>query len=345
VSVAAELRAVRRRSPWKIAVLGIAGLSCFAPRTVLAAGAASVDESTVLFREGRSLLNKGHFAEACEKFQASLDLQRAPGTLLNVANCLESRGEIVAALESVEEALNLAAREPDRRKSAAWMGAARDEIAALEPRVARLTVHSEVQPAPAVTLDGLPLVKFDQPLRLKPGRHNLEAAAPRRIPFAREFEAVAGEAQTLAIPELALETSAPRVAVAPAPEPPAPAPQRDAAPAPGQGSMESSHSAFPWVMTGVGGALFVGGAVTGLVAAHMASDLKRDCPDHVCKKDLSEPQRVARTALVADVLMGTGLVGLAVGVVAFAMDSGTPRQRVDVACGPQACGALVRGQF
>lgn len=348
MSVADGRGAARMRSLLRIAV-GVTALSCFAPAQAWAQAVPGPDESTVLFREARILLNKGHFAEACEKFRASLERKRAPGTLLNVANCLESSGDVVAALASVEEALELAAREPDRRKSAAWAAAAHDEIATLEPRVARVTVHSNSDPAPAVTLDGLPLSKFDQPLRLNPGLHNLEAAAPRRRPYAKEFEVVAGETQVLAIPELEHESSATAVPAAAGPVSSVPAPALESPPAATPRSAEvssgSSPPVLPWVVTGVGAALFSGGAITGLVATGMASDLKRDCPGHVCKSDLSEPQRAARTALIADVLMGAGLVGLGVGVALFVTESGETTQRIDVACGPESCGARMSGQF
>jgi hypothetical protein len=336
------------RSLLRIAVGAAALLSCFVPARAGAQAGPSPDESTVLFREGRILLNKGHFAEACEKFRASLERKRTPGTLLNVANCLESSGDVVAALESVEEALDLAAREPDQRKSAAWTAAGHDEIAALEPRVARVTVHSNSDPAPAVTLDGLPLSKFDQPLRLNPGQHNLEAAAPRRRPFAKSFEVVAGQTQVLTIPELDHESSAAvpaaSVPAASVPDPALESPRAVALPSAAVSS-GSSPQLLPWLVTGAGAALFSSGAIAGLVARGMASDLKRDCPGHVCKSDLSEPQRTARTALVADVLMGAGLVGLGVGVALFVTESDATTQHVDVACGPYSCGARVRGQF
>ena len=70
-------------------VLGIVLCSATAAR---ADERASVD-AEMLFREGRHAADMGNFALACEKFEASHKVQPAPGTLLNLADCEESRGQ------------------------------------------------------------------------------------------------------------------------------------------------------------------------------------------------------------------------------------------------------------
>jgi tetratricopeptide (TPR) repeat protein len=299
------------------------------------------ERSAALFYEGRSLLNKGRFAEACEKFQASLALKRAAGTLLNVANCQQAAGDWVAALESVEGALSLAGREPDKRKREGWTAAASDEIASLELRVARVTVHSSAESPPAVTVDGVPLVEFDTPLRLNPGRHRLEAAAPRRKPFAMDLELSPGQAETVEIPELELDTPEPR-----ATEPPPPVALAEPLPAAGMSPDAPEPSAvLPWSLVAVGSAVFAGGAVTGLVAAKLTSDLKRDCPDRRCAGDLSQRDDARTTALVADALMGAGLVAGSIGVALLLTDAAPSAAPVAVACGPGSCATYIRGAF
>jgi hypothetical protein len=300
-----------------------------------------LDPSAALFREARFLLNKGRFAEACEKFRASLALKRAAGTLLNVANCQEGDGDWAGALASVEAALGLAVREPDQRKSSAWMAAARDEIAALEPRIARVVVHVEGAVAPAVTLDGAPLVELDAPLRLNPGPHTLEAAAPHRKPFLRELELVAGQTESVVIPELTLD--APPSAVGEA----APLVARDEA-APATTTLPSTaepSTAVPWALVGVGGAVFVGGAITGLVAVERTSELESDCPDKACEGDLSARDRAETTAHVADVLMAAGLVTGGIGVVLLLTGESPPATPVALGCGPGSCAIDWRGTF
>jgi hypothetical protein len=300
------------------------------------------DESAQLFNEGRQLRNKGRFQEACAKFRAALAVRQSPGTLLNVANCQEADGDVAGALESVEAALSLAAREPDQLKSETWILTAREEIASLEPRVATLTVRSTAAAAPAVMLDGKPLLRWDTGLRLNPGHHEVEAASPRRKPFVRELELVAGQSETLLIPELEAASAEPAQAEQ------APSLSVPSLPA-AQWSSPSPPSGAPrlvsYSLLAAGSVAFAGGAVTGLVARKMASDLKSDCPGRVCDGDLSARDRVRTTALVADVLMGTGLVAGVLGVTLLLTGEDEAPASVAWGCGARGCAASWRGEF
>jgi hypothetical protein len=100
----------------------------------------------------------------------------------------------------------------------------------------------------------------------------------------------------------------------------------------------------PWSLVGAGSAVFVGGAITGLVARKMVSDLERECPARQCEHDLSRRDRAQTTALVADVLMGSGLVAAGVGVALLLAEPTEPAQ-LAVACGPGSCAAWWRGDF
>ncbi len=55
------------------------------------------DEAEALFRDGRKASVDGEFDVACSKFLASQRLDPAPGTLLNLADCEEARGELTQA--------------------------------------------------------------------------------------------------------------------------------------------------------------------------------------------------------------------------------------------------------
>src|SRR5690349_15880908 len=61
-----------------------------APRDAAAAEA--------LYRRGRELLSAGNWAEACAKFDASMALNPAASTMLNIARCHEHEGKIAQAL-------------------------------------------------------------------------------------------------------------------------------------------------------------------------------------------------------------------------------------------------------
>ncbi len=90
------------------------------PRSALPRSAARIvrDPATAeaLFAEARALLIEGRLAEACDKFEASSNIDPAIGTLLNVASCRERLGEKVAACRAYFEAAVLAeiAGQPQR---------------------------------------------------------------------------------------------------------------------------------------------------------------------------------------------------------------------------------------
>lgn len=299
------------------------------------------EQAAQLFDEGIRLRNKGRFQEGCAKFRQSHALRLNAGTMLNVASCHEVEGDVAGALELVESALALAVREPDSEKSQIWMEMARDEIAALEPRVVKLTVRSAAAAPPAAMLDGKPLLQWNTALRLNPGRHELEAAAPRRKPFVRTLELSAGQSETLVVPELEEEATPPPASEAQPGSLPVPLEAVPPLSSPSQASAWVSYS-----LLAVGSVAFAGGAITGLVARKMTSDLERDCPGRVCEGGLSPRDRAQDTALVADVLMGTGLVAGAVGITLLltAADEAAPAS-VAWGCGPGGCAASWRGSF
>ncbi|MBI3202780.1 MAG: tetratricopeptide repeat protein [Myxococcales bacterium] len=60
-----------------------------------------------LFQEARELMQKGRLDEACARFSESLELDRAVGTLLNLASCMERSGRVPRACELYAEARDL----------------------------------------------------------------------------------------------------------------------------------------------------------------------------------------------------------------------------------------------
>jgi len=98
------------------------------------AGAREVDVAgaVALFREGREEARRGNHAAACPKFRASYALDPAIGTLLNIADCAEREGHLVAALRRFEDGLAQLAP-TDRR-----VDYVRSRIEALARRVPRI---------------------------------------------------------------------------------------------------------------------------------------------------------------------------------------------------------------
>lgn len=153
--------------------------------------------------------------------------------------------------------------------------------------------------------------------------------------------------------------TAPAPATAPTAEPapvaePAPAPVVEPAPAPAAASASSDappgDSIVPYVLLGAGGALIVGGAITGIVVLGKVGELEDACPNDRCpdSSSLDDRDSAETWALVTDVLLGAGVATAAVGaVLLLTADDTGERDATHTAfgCGPDGCMATVRGHF
>lgn len=135
---------LRRRLSSRHPGRSVVGWLLGATLATTAASPAHADDSAAaeqLFLDAKALAEAEQWAEACPKFQASLDLDRTLGTLLNLADCNERIGKVASAWSQFGEAAQWAAREGDERQQFAT-----DRQTALEPRLSRLTitVHNPV---------------------------------------------------------------------------------------------------------------------------------------------------------------------------------------------------------
>jgi hypothetical protein len=115
-----------------VAALSALGLLA-SPTSARAQDSAAAD---TLFREGKALVAEGKVAEACPKFEASLELDRSLGTLLNLADCLEQSGAKAASYVRWSEAVQLAEKAGDDRAAFA-----KERLDALEASVGRLSLR------------------------------------------------------------------------------------------------------------------------------------------------------------------------------------------------------------
>jgi hypothetical protein len=137
----------------------------------------------------------------------------------------------------------------------------------------------------------------------------------------------------------ALEQPAP-VEPAPVPEPVAPEPAESASP-------------VPFVLLGVGGALVIGGAITGAIVLGKESDLKEACPSDRCSNpdDLDKRDSAHTLAIVTDALIAGGVVLAGVGAVLLLLDDSSEQSSAQAsakpgfACGLTGCMASVTGRF
>jgi len=223
----------RRRRGWRalscalVVVVGVVGPGSPPAR------AADTDEAAarVLFAEARRLAAAGNYADACPKFEASLRLNPGIGTNFNLADCMEHTGRVASAWArflDVAAATRLAGQ-PEREQ------VARDRAAALEPRLAHLTVQvATPDPGLVVERDGvtLPPSSWGMAVPIDPGAHAIEARAPGKKPWSTTVDVSAAAAASLSVPSLEPlpEPPAPIVTIAPSPQAPPSLQRRVSAP-------------------------------------------------------------------------------------------------------------------
>ncbi|HTR49261.1 MAG TPA: hypothetical protein VMJ10_01060, partial [Kofleriaceae bacterium] len=159
-------------------------------------------EADRLFEEGRALAGEKKFAEACDRFQKSFDLDHATGTELNLADCHQQLGH----LRKAWELFTSAADEFERAGNAARTKFARDHADAVAAKLATVVVHVP-QPMPtgfAVTIAGR-VVQPRPEIRelVEAGDVEITAAAPGRAGFVTKRQAVSGATLELDVPALA----------------------------------------------------------------------------------------------------------------------------------------------
>lgn len=213
-----------------------------------------------LYMSGRKLVNEGNWAEGCEKFAASMELNAAASTLINIAKCHEHDGKLTQAIVDYRRAiqLNQDTLGSDRKKALEQV--AKDGIAALEPKIARVSLAVTNKPEGLeIKRDGinLPLATIGETIPLDPGSHTFEATAPGFTKETREISLKEGESASL---EIALKPepkqTGPDKPVPDKPVPSKPVPDKPKPVEPGVGG----GAVWPYVVGGAG-LLAVGGAV------------------------------------------------------------------------------------
>ena len=220
-----------------------------------------------LFEEGRALVKEGKYAEACEKFAQSYQLDRAPGTQLNLGDCAEREGKLRKAWLLFDDAAR--AYTKGGREAAAKL--ARDRAVALEPKLATVIVKV-AEPG----LLGLVLRIGDHGAppapqiveHLEPGAVTITASAPGRTAFSATLTGEAGKPITVEIPVL--------VAANGAVDPPPGGGIAPRAETPVQGPRDRSRVRLALGLGIGGGAAFVVSGILGLSARSTYQAAERD---------------------------------------------------------------------
>lgn len=341
-----------------------ASLAIDADIAVAQPSAADKAAAEALFTAGRDALDAGNYAVACEKFEASQQIDPGVGTLLYLGACYEKLGRTASAWASFREASSVAqaAGQSDRAE------VAKERADKLEPQLFRLTVHV----AKDNSMEGFKLVHgptplspatFGVPTPVDPGAHELTASAPGFQSWSRLVSVPNGPgSQTVSVPALVkLEGQAAPPAAAPVPVAEEPAAGPAPAPAgPGGDTItpedEGSGQRTAALVLGGLGVVGVGvGTAFALVAMNKDSDADEVCEeDTTCSTEegvtLSEDARAAgNVATVGYLVGGAALVGAL--VLYLTAPSGSSDEtassglRLNGGVGPDGGNLWLGGQF
>jgi hypothetical protein len=160
-------------------------------------------EAEKLFLQGRELLKQGHVAEACARFEASHELDPAPGTLLNLALCREEQGKVASAWALYRETALQAALEGQARHEAV----ARARAQALEAELPRLIIEvAETSQVSGLVIEregvAVDAALLGKVVYVDPGAHRVVARAPGYKEWIAEIRIEKGKQATVTIPVL-----------------------------------------------------------------------------------------------------------------------------------------------
>lgn len=163
---------------------------------------AGVREADRLFDEGRALAKERRYAEACERFTRSYELDPSIGTQLNLADCKEVLGEQREAWRLFLDAAEQAARAGDTNRAAF----ARKRGKAVEARLATVVIRiaRPALPGLTITVEGR-TVDAAAEIRdvVEPGSVEVVASAPGHARREIVVKATAGASVTIDVPALA----------------------------------------------------------------------------------------------------------------------------------------------
>ena len=154
--------------------------------TLLYAGLAGAEPSALqrstaeaLFQQGVELTQTQNYAEACPKFEASLEVDRAIGTMLRLADCYDRAGKSASAWGLFEQVAALAAGNSDETR----LDIARERLSDLEQRLSLIQlVFPEALAGRALHVQlgavVVPRAAAASPLPIDPGPAKLSVSEP-----------------------------------------------------------------------------------------------------------------------------------------------------------------------
>jgi hypothetical protein len=287
-------------------------------QVAFAAGAEDVAAAEALFVEGRTLLERKDYAEACPKLEESYRLDPATGALYALALCHEGQGKLATAWV---EFMGVASR-ANAEQYAEREQSARARAAAIEPRlsfmIVRVAEKTAQLPGLVISRNGgvLRPAAWETSMPLDPGEYVLTATAPGRKAWTTTV-AINDQPrrEIVQIPELEPELARPAA--------PARSSSRSSEGAAGAGSSENlSPLRITGIALGGAGAMGLGLALAAsLRAIDKNADSAADCQENRCGIAGDRDRMAAReaadlaslSAIAGGVLLGAGAVLFVVG--------------------------------
>lgn len=359
-SIRHERRGLTRRAhAWALAVI----VGCVTLGASAAPALAQKAAAEALFNQGRDLMQQKKYAEACEKFQSSHELDPSVGALGSLGDCREKNGQIASAWAAYSEAASLARQKGDKRRERT----AQDHAKRLE----RLLSYLIIEVPPEVRVNGLTLTRngeavpdavWNEKVPVDPGTYVIRAEAPgHRGTEVSIVVGPRGDEARATVPALA-------------PEAPGQSPSggSDTGPSSGTGGGESAGGVSGTASTGDAGGMPTGrkvaigvagagvvaigvGAIFGVRASSLWDDAKSHCVngdfDNCDPEGVSLSNDARSSANLATISFSVGVAAVAAGAVLWflnppgAEDGAEQAARIEPVLSPDSLGAQVTLRF
>lgn len=268
-------------------------------------------------------MTAGALTEACPKFAESQKLDPGAGTLLNLAACYERNGQTASAWATYTDAAIAA----ERGNRADWATKARQKVAALQPKLSKLSIlvpHTSEAAGLEVKRDGaiIGAGEWALPIPVDPGPHVVEASAPKKKKWTTTVQVGTSKDQVaVSVPSL---EDAEVSAVVPAPIPAltaAPPPNMTSGPpAEAERSNGSTQRTLGLAVAGAGVVGVAIGGIFGLKAKSKNDDAKAFCngdESRCSAQGISAVDDAKSAATISTVAIIAGSAALIGGAVLF----------------------------
>jgi hypothetical protein len=260
--------------------------------------APDVQQAIARFKRGQELYAEQNYSAALIEFRKAYELAPNYKVQYNIGQVCYQTQDYVCALQSFQTYLSAGASEiPEQRRKAVQR-----ELDGLKQRVGFLQLQTEVEGA-QVTVDDVLIgtTPLKGPLPLSVGRRRISVTKTGSIPFSRTVDIAGQDTARVQVELTPIATTPPPTAPTVAPTVQAPPPAAPVQPP------KSQMTTLSWVGFGVGGAMLIGGTVTGVLALGAASDVR----DKVYPNQSQANSDKTKTTTLAGVTDGLLIGGIA----------------------------------